>query len=107
INSYVNAADGGITPAPVDLRTVAVEAYTPAGMGYAKTTGSGTQAGAFTIPGVPGGPRIIRVDNQYFATMASTGLDFGEIPAGRPDQQQVDDGAHVFHVDATGADPGG
>src|SRR5262249_21069774 len=59
INSYVNAGDAGITPAPIDLRSITVEAYTPSGSGYTKTTGSGTQSGSFTIPNVPGGPWVV------------------------------------------------
>jgi hypothetical protein len=106
IDTYVNAADAGVTPAPIDLSAVAIEAYTPSGTGFTKTTGSGTKAGLLTIPNVPGGPRIVRVSNQYLATTASQ-VDFGEIRVGRPDYQTVDDGSNVFHIDVTGADPAG
>lgn len=76
--------DDGETSVPINLSNRTIEVLVPQGEGYTSTTGSGTVAGAFTIAGVTGPPRIVGVGRVYLVTSA-TNLDFGDELLGRAD----------------------
>ncbi|HEX8441662.1 MAG TPA: hypothetical protein VF697_41650, partial [Archangium sp.] len=96
--------DTGQIDQPFDFATTPVGAYVAeADGGFTYYPGTGTDAGTFSIPGVPFGGYYLRFRNDYVFT-SERSLDLSLYEQGRPDVQRGDAGALV-HTTLTGMNP--
>ena len=99
-----HVTDTGLVDRPVDLSRSTIGAYVPddAG-GFTHYSGTGTDAGTFSIPDVPAGAYLLQFEGDYVATAARV-VDLSSVRQGRPDAVQADAGTQV-HVQLTGMTP--
>jgi hypothetical protein len=77
--------DGGTTLRPINLTASQVGAWIGAGGASPMyISGTGTASGTFTIPGVPAGEYMFRINNTFFVTQVRA-LDLDYPTTGRPD----------------------
>jgi len=78
--------DGGTATLPADLSGTRIAAYVPDDAGsYTVIAGSGTDAGTFSIPGVPPGARYFLYAGGYgYLDTSARFIDFSTTTQGRP-----------------------
>jgi hypothetical protein len=99
IITYVN--DAGSTQQPVDLSQSFIQALVDDGKGnFTGYQGTGAADGSFSIPNVPAGPYLLRINGRTWA-MSSRTVDLGYTTAGRASAQPAPAGSTTV-IDATG-----
>jgi len=76
--------DLSIVEVPDDLSAQVIKAYSPDGGGFNVFTGVGTDAGTFSIAGVPQGPYYLQFGGDFIDTSARN-VNLGFYQGGRPD----------------------
>lgn len=77
-------ADGGTTTTPINLTSSLIQAFVAIGGGnYSVLPGTGTSSGTFSIPNVPVGTVLVRVDSSFLETTARA-VTFTTHEQGRP-----------------------